>query len=389
MSPVLPRLFLAAAATLTGLVGLELLLRLVGYDPLGSWMREKGSGRVVRLSGEDLRYELVPLAENRAWDANVKINSHGFRDKEYPLQKGERYRIVVIGDSITFGIGLDLEETYPELLEESLSRFARPVDVLNLGVGGYDAVQDVAQLEHSGLRFAPDLVILGFCTNDIGDYSVNEEYLERLHQLESEIYRLRLAQFVKVFSDRISALYLLLAGTSEAEFYEAKRRYIRALDGDPELLAMIEAVRPISDQGRLFGFIPNRHGVLSWWASQVHVGMLDYAFARLARLQAEWGFDTLVVILPWLEKGEAWDLVYRIVAHEARKFELPTLNLAPTLAAEGFASLRMATHDRLHPNARGHRLIARALEEHLLASGLVEELLEGAEVLETQSVPRG
>lgn len=53
---------------------------------------------------------------------HVRINSRGFRDYEYTIEKPQNtYRIIVLGDSFTFGLGVELNETYPKLLEESIN----------------------------------------------------------------------------------------------------------------------------------------------------------------------------------------------------------------------------------------------------------------------------
>jgi len=372
----LPKVALSLGAVFAALLGLELGLRIIGYDPLGAWLRAKGDGRPVRISEkEHLRYELVPNAEFSLWRTPVKINSHGFRDSEYPIAKTGRYRMVVLGDSIAFGNGVAIEDAFSEVLERSLNRrLGDRVEVLNLGVGGYDIIQEVALLEHLGLPFSPDLVILAFCTNDIGDFTVNLQYLRNLEQLKSPLYGLRAAQFLKVFADRLGALAAILAGTTDAEFYESKRQYIAPVAYDSELMGMIGSVRRVSFTEHLFGLVSVPKGLAAWWSSEAHVGMLEYGLAWLARLRDAGRFETLVMMLPWLEDEEPWDVVYRIVAHEARKFGFPVLDLSDPMAKEDFATLRSAPQDRLHPNEKGHLVIARELEAHLLASGLAEKM---------------
>ena len=99
----------------------------------------------------------------------IEINSLGWRDREIPIQKQEgTFRIVVVGDSITFGWGVELEETYVKQLEAIL-RLKTPdknYEIINMGIEGiglYDALQI---LKRYGLKFRPDLVLLGFYLND-------------------------------------------------------------------------------------------------------------------------------------------------------------------------------------------------------------------------------
>src|SRR6266851_1141148 len=48
----------------------------------------------------------------------VKINSHGFRDKERTYEKGKDvFRIVVLGDSFSEALQVPLEKTFPYILE--------------------------------------------------------------------------------------------------------------------------------------------------------------------------------------------------------------------------------------------------------------------------------
>jgi|KBSMisStandDraft_5_1062788.scaffolds.fasta_scaffold46249_3 hypothetical protein len=103
----------------------------------------------------------------------VSINRLGFRDpREYALARSPRtIRILVLGDSVTFGHGSVYEHSYPLLLEQRLKAWRNDIDwqVWNLGVPGYNTSQELAQLLELGPRFDPDLVIVGFYENDIVD----------------------------------------------------------------------------------------------------------------------------------------------------------------------------------------------------------------------------
>ncbi|MHC4092428.1 MAG: hypothetical protein ACYSVY_19510, partial [Planctomycetota bacterium] len=83
-----------------------------------------------------LTYELAPDRQAHAYGASVRTNSHGMRDHEPLPQREERLdRIVILGDSYTFGMGVAVDAAYPALLEKRLNRDRqdRRTDVLNFG----------------------------------------------------------------------------------------------------------------------------------------------------------------------------------------------------------------------------------------------------------------
>jgi len=109
----------------------------------------------------------------------VHINSLELRaSHEYPLvKKADTFRILMLGDSVTFGHGSVAEHTYPRLVEDYLRAWRPDVDwqVWNAAVPGYNTSQELAHLLEVGPRFQPDLVIVGFFENDlIGNYDLGQ-----------------------------------------------------------------------------------------------------------------------------------------------------------------------------------------------------------------------
>ena len=101
----------------------------------------------------------------------VSINSHGLRDREYSLAKPrDVYRIVMLGDSTTFGWGVPVEQTVAKILERQLNAAThdehRRFEVLNAGVGNYGTVQEFNHYLTYDRAFSPDLVILEYFIND-------------------------------------------------------------------------------------------------------------------------------------------------------------------------------------------------------------------------------
>lgn len=102
---------------------------------------------------------------------DMSTNSLGFRDLEFPLEKpaGE-LRILAVGDSFTFGNGVRLEDTWAQQLEKLLAARHPKVEVINAGfaTGEHRPSGYGDWIEHDGLAFAPDVVLIGFCLNDMG-----------------------------------------------------------------------------------------------------------------------------------------------------------------------------------------------------------------------------
>jgi lysophospholipase L1-like esterase len=78
------------------------------------------------------------------------------------------FRIACLGDSYTYGHGVDDSETWPLLLQSRLAGATNDqgIEVLNFGVRAYETEQEVHQLETRVLDFDPDLVLLCWFFND-------------------------------------------------------------------------------------------------------------------------------------------------------------------------------------------------------------------------------
>jgi lysophospholipase L1-like esterase len=101
----------------------------------------------------------------------IANNSEGYRGPERPYRNrpdAEVYRILCVGDSVTFGFNVDQEDAYPNRLAVALrERFPdRAIEVINAGVPGWSWVQGLRFLQARGLRLHPNLVIAAHGTND-------------------------------------------------------------------------------------------------------------------------------------------------------------------------------------------------------------------------------
>ncbi|MGH9868303.1 MAG: SGNH/GDSL hydrolase family protein [Candidatus Polarisedimenticolia bacterium] len=142
----------------------------------------------------DLFYRLQPDLELTLTDVaapeNVRpatawrfhTNGRGYNTPEVPYGKpAGTLRIVVLGDSSTFGWGVDPEATYARRLE-TLLRSRHPgqaIEVINLGVCGYSSFQGRILLAREALRYQPDVVTLSYGSND---YSAVPEPFDVAHR---------------------------------------------------------------------------------------------------------------------------------------------------------------------------------------------------------------
>jgi lysophospholipase L1-like esterase len=274
-----------------------------------------------------LRVELVP---------GGPINRDGFFGRDYAVDKpAGTFRIVGIGDSVTMyhsAEGL----SFLSLLERSLPRVAeRPVEVLNLAVASYDTPEEVRSLVVRGLKYDPDLVLVGYCVNDGVDFV---------------------------------ALARSLAGEEAL--------------GD----------RPADDDletHRLVREAAHADAAIGWSGLfEDHVARQDKWSASLAALDelhtlsnAE-AFGVLVVIFPALLALDDYYLapVHAAVAEHARALGFGVLDLAPRFREAGNVErLRSSPRDALHLSAEGHRVAARAIERWLAVERPWVRAAEGGE----------
>lgn len=120
---------------------------------------------------------------------NIRTNSKGVRaDKEIPYKTlpGVK-RIVLLGDSFGMGYGVNLENTFSELMKKSLQTKGIKCEVVNLSVSGHGTAEQLIMLANEGLKYQPDLVLLAWHGSDIADnirsnlYKIEDGRLVRMN----------------------------------------------------------------------------------------------------------------------------------------------------------------------------------------------------------------
>ncbi|MCB1865552.1 MAG: SGNH/GDSL hydrolase family protein [Chromatiales bacterium] len=162
-------LLVAVLATLASLLLAEMVLRWIAPPvQLGLGFDDpRKSARYGWSHGTGLIRQVNPDTGERF---EFTTNSQGWKDVEHPLRKPDGvFRIVVLGDSHTYG-AVPLEQLYTRRLEAILrERGHKAVEVLSFAMGGWGADQRLEALQAEALAYRPDVVIYQFCGNDVGD----------------------------------------------------------------------------------------------------------------------------------------------------------------------------------------------------------------------------
>jgi hypothetical protein len=145
-------------------------------DGLGwrrQWVqRHKDAGKEFRFTFDQydsiLGWKTRPNVKDMpVYDKKIlNTNAEGFRGThDFALAKDtSKVRILLIGDSFTFGETVSDSESYPFRLQQMLPR----AEIMNFGVHGYAHDQMLLLLKDKGVAYKPDIVMLGFISDDMG-----------------------------------------------------------------------------------------------------------------------------------------------------------------------------------------------------------------------------
>lgn len=299
----------------------ELLIR--AMDPLGVSYYEQAADYIRdKVADDQLIFRHKPSWETRYGEVLVTYNEHGLRDRPI-LPKGEdEYRVLALGDSVTFGAGVDQGKTFSARLEPLLQeRLHRPVRVINSGVGGYNTVQEVTYFKQEGMTLKPDLVMLTYVQNDV---EVNKGPFDPWAQS---------SPWGKSFPDMVITM------VGKLWFYRLMHHtYAYALP-----TSQSEATRASQQESR------------GWRESMSALGEL-VTMCQERKIP-------LIVFFRRMRPDENNLLLADVVRHAEG---VPVKDMAPWFAGIKVSSVVNSKVDG-HPNAEGHRVMAEHMAEDIMA----------------------
>ena len=273
----------------------------------------------------------------------VAFNGFGYRDAERsPVPAPGTVRVLALGDSVTFGMGVAQDQTFPRQTERLLSA-ARggPVEVLNMGMPGYNTLHELAQLRELGLRLQPKAVVVGFLYNDIELSSAQKGAAVVAEQKQS---------LLRSAKSGLNGTWLWL-----------KQHSLFAAWLSPRLG---NALRPLGVKG--FGQVGEIKD--QYVDSNPNWRRMQEALLEMKRLTAERNIELVVMIIPAMAKFS--DATYPIkeyhqaVAAFCHRNGIKVLDLLPAFWGGDGTQYWISATDG-HPNAAGQKIIAQALAAYL------------------------
>lgn len=276
----------------------------------------KPKNTTIFIKDEELGWRLKPNTEDY-WGTSsrrvkVKINNKGLRGPELSYNKDPNaFRILYLGDSVTFGYSLENEETFPYLIESFLEeRLRREIETVNAGVDGYSQWQEYIYLKKEAIKYNPDLIVLSFVLNDITEkfYLVRFGGQSEGYQLSNSYYSLYdwlkhnsgLVHFIDKLATRLRFGEDIQQGALKEEVIT-----IRSLIHNPDNPKAKHAWNTtLSDLGKIFDYCKERD------------------------------IPLLLVIFPFtfqFDNIKTLSLPQKIVRQYAMTYEVPVIDLLPIL----------------------------------------------------------
>jgi len=345
------RMGVSAMAVLVSLVGCELVARVVFPAPPDPARQPQ----IVFQYDPEIRY--VPIPNQHGWvdDGFVNTNSLGFRGREIAVPKPKgRVRVVAVGDSVTFGFGVNDNETFCSQVEQLLKASTPGVDieVLNLAVPGYDTRQEIGLLKRNVSALQPDLVLVGFYTNDVPDALTEKDSLT--------------AGGTTIATAHPAAGQVLRMNPAPVSWWDRQLRKSRAIYvGGHALKGLIRRGEGKAGSSLELDLLENRNSpeLETAWAR------ISSQLADLKAVATAFDFRVGLIVLPPREQvtGRFLDSQYqRRVQAIAATLGFFVIDPLPMLVASpARKDMLFVPYDRNHPSAMGHRLIAESIAGYL------------------------
>jgi lysophospholipase L1-like esterase len=284
---------------------------------------------------------------------NIRINALGFRGDMFSIEKPKDvYRILVLGDSITFGGDVSYVEYLQQILNQRQEN-GKKYEVINGGVIGYATSHVLKRLKEFGIKLHPDLIILYCGWNDLFSYYPGDPaYRHRDDSLFNRIlhYSYVMKLGAKIMFQRVRPILDSLHKKGLALY---------------KLYAEYEPVQTRDNLKAMAQFITahDLEAIIVTWPSLLGAEDLNKYKERLVYPSFTSDIELLKIL--W----KKYNQIIIDVAEPSKKVYLFDLN-AEFMAMDDGGRYFLDTQ---HPNFRGHRIIAELLYEYMVKNNLLGE----------------
>ena len=314
-----------------------------------------------------------------------EFNSDGFRDKLYPREKPAGvYRIIVIGDSLAYGLRVPAANTYAKRLEAMLNKDSgkdQRYEVINMGVPGYRTIQIIARLEDRGITFDPDMIIYGYWLDDISYSGLVPFYFDQANQDVSELINRGMSQNpaertikkILLQSQIVRRFILLMRGIyRERKYGDDPDGNIFSTEGrmknlPPEIETISREFIAAFNRGK-YSDLPGSDPYYARYADYEDFIAWNDGFRRLSQICRDRSIRPLLLMTPVIYDypgGDyAWEGLHSFIGSIARYYSIPSIDLTDEFSEYEAYQLRAGDHE--HPNELGHKLIADKLYEYIV-----------------------
>lgn len=157
----------------------------------------------------------------------IRINKNGFRDDvDWYDNIRHKKKVLILGDSVCFGFGLEFKDTVGEQLEKLLGD---DFVSLNLSCVGYSTDQELILFEKEGIKYDPDFVVFCLWVNDIAGI-MDSMPLENgrgkpvFKMQDGKLILLNVpVKDTSLFPERYNEMFSIIYGSYALEFYLGKK----------------------------------------------------------------------------------------------------------------------------------------------------------------------
>jgi len=252
-----------------------------------------------------------------------------YLDREVDTRSEGEFRILAIGESTTFGLGVDREMAYPEVLERNLNQGSgKKIVVVNVGVPGQTSTSILRNIRYQLDKYRPHLVLSLFGANDIN---------EALNDMSSRVaFGFCVPRFVANLR-----VYRLACIIRDYALYAPK----------------------VEEHGAWVFFDPDQRSPNGDWVENpFFLEQLELNYGEIIEEIRSCG--SRIVMLSYLRSNAALRARFEKISQEG---EVPYIDLhsPETDSPEYF------NEDFFHPNEKGHEAMAEKIEARLVELGLV------------------